>query len=188
LIINKNIMEDKAITSTGDSLPQPLGVLLQSTVNSLEAVIATIEAKKFNSLSGASGWTAAQQLEHLRLSVTGAIPIINGLVKKTERAPDQFVKSIKDLFLDFEAKYPSAKVLVPENKEYDKDTLTTQALEAYQQLSEAIQTLDLTDTCLATEFTGIGYLTRLEWVTVAIYHTQRHVVQLKSIVSELKDS
>ncbi len=182
-----SIMNDQSQTSATGTLPQPLTVLLQSTVAYLKQAITPVISENVNRLSNLSGWTIGQQLEHLRLSVTGAMPILYGPVKATERSPDQFVKAIKDLFLDFEAKYPSAPVLIPQEKDYDNSTLTTELLDAYEQLEKFIQATDLTDTCVATEFTGIGYLTRLEWVAVAIYHTQRHVKQVKDILKDLKE-
>jgi hypothetical protein len=171
-------MKDQSQTST---LPQPLAVLFESTVNEFMQTIKPIEQDEINLIPFEGSWTAGQVIEHIRLSVLSAIAVINAPVKTTERSPDQFAQAIKDLFLDFDAKYPTAPTLVPADKHYDKEVLTAELNAVFKELQENIQTKDLTDTCIATEFTGIGYLTRLEWVTVAVYHTQRHAHQLNGI-------
>lgn len=175
-------MKDQSQTS---ALPQPLAVQFESTANEFMQVITSIKQDEINRIPFEGSWTAGQVIEHIRLSVLGTISIINAAVKTTERSPDKFAKAIKDLFLDFDAKYPTALMLAPADKHYDKNVLMTELASVFKELQENIQTKDLTDTCIASEFTGIGYLTRLEWITVAIYHTQRHVHQLKEIIGKL---
>lgn len=174
-------MEDSSINSTAGTLPQPLMVLLNATADELMRAIAATEPQDINRLPCEGLWTAGQNIEHVRLSVSGTIALLNGPVKDTNRSPDQFVKAIKALFLDFDAKYPSAPVLIPADKQYDKENLIAELGAAFEALKDLVQTKEMTDTCLAAEFTGMGYLTRLEWATVAIYHTQRHIHQLAKI-------
>lgn len=52
-------------------------------------------------------------------------------------------------------------------------------------LDHAVTTLDLTKTCLAFELPVFGYLTRLEAIYFVIYHTQRHLHQLKNIYQQV---
>jgi hypothetical protein len=173
-------MKDKLQTS---ALPQPLALEFKSVANKFMHTVALIGQDNINLVPFAGSWTAAQVIEHIRLSVSGTVTIINAAVKTTNRSPDQFAKAIKDLFLDFDAAYPTAPVLVPADKAYDRDELTAQLKPVFETLQDDIQAKDMTDTCHAAEFTGMGYLTRLEWVTVAIYHTQRHIHQLQKIRS-----
>jgi hypothetical protein len=171
-------MKDQSQTST---LPQPLAVLFESTANEFMQTIKSVTQDEINLIPFEGSWSAGQVIEHVRLSVLSTIAVINAPVKITERSPDKFAQAIKDLFLDFDAKYPTAPMLVPADKHYDKEFLTAELTAVFKELQENIQTKDLTDTCAAAEFTGIGYLTRLEWLTVAIYHTQRHAHQLNGI-------
>jgi hypothetical protein len=106
---------------------------------------------------------------------------MNGPVKVTERSPDKYVEAIKDLFLDFDAKYPSAPSLIPASTHYDKECLQHSLTPIFETLKEAIQIKELTDTCIAPEFPHMGSLTRLEWIAVAIYHTKRHTHQINDI-------
>jgi hypothetical protein len=49
----------------------------------------------------------------------------------------------------------------------------------------AVQTLDLTSTCLGFELPGFGKFTRLEWGNFILYHTQRHMHQMKNILRKI---
>jgi hypothetical protein len=175
-------MKDKSQTG---ALPQPLVIEFESVADKFMQTVVSIEQDDINRVPFEGSWTAAQVIEHIRLSVSGTVTIINAAVKTTNRSPDQFAKAIKDLFLDFDAVYPTAPVLVPADKAYDKEVLTAQLKPIFDTLQADIQTKDMTDTCLAAEFTGMGYLTRLEWVTVAIYHTKRHIHQLHKLIQHL---
>jgi DinB superfamily len=183
LIINQySIMEKQTIKAPGNNLPKPLTISLESTVNELMQVIASIKPTDFNRSPQPGSWTPAQHLEHLRLSLQGAVSTLSGPTKVTLRSPDQYADVIKGIFLDFDAKYPAAATLIPDDKDYDKGTLADELSSVSEKLKEIVRNQDLTGTCLAPEFTGIGLLTRLEWATVAVYHTYRHVHKLKAIV------
>jgi len=175
-------MDTQTITTTENNLPKPLTISLESAVNELMQVIASIKPADFNRVPQPGSWTPAQHLEHLRLSLQGAVSTLNGPVKVTLRSPDQYVDVIKGIFLDFDAKYPAAPTLIPVDKDYDKATLADELSSVSEKLKEIVQNQDLTGTCLAPEFTGLGLLTRLEWAAVAVYHTYRHVHKLNTIV------
>jgi hypothetical protein len=174
-------MEKQTINAPGNNLPKPLAISLDSTINELMQVIASFKPADFNRLPQQGSWTPAQHLEHLRLSLQGAVSTLNGPVKVTLRSPDQYADVIKGIFLDFDAKYPAAPTLIPDDKDYDKAPLADELSLVSDKLKQIVQNQDLTGTCLAPEFTGIGLLTRLEWATVAIYHTYRHVHKLNTL-------
>ncbi|MBE7179216.1 MAG: DinB family protein, partial [Mucilaginibacter polytrichastri] len=44
--------------------------------------------------------------------------------------------------------------------------------------------MDLSMLCLGFDFPGLGFLTRYEWLYFNIYHTQRHIRQLRNILGE----
>jgi len=151
-------------------------------------VIASVKPADFNRIPLPGSWTPAQHLEHLRLSLLGAVATLNGPVKVTLRSPDQYVDAIKGIFLDFDAKYPAAPTLIPDDKDYDKALLANELSSVSEKLKEIVRNQDLTGTCLSPEFTGIGLFTRLEWAIVAIYHTYRHVHKLNAIVQDFASS
>jgi hypothetical protein len=169
-----------------NNLPQPLLIELQCTAKLLAEAIAGISEDDFNSTPFEGKWSAGENAEHVRLSIGGVPSLLKGPTATTNRAPDEHVNAIKTLFLDFSAKYPSAPSLVPAAKQYDKQALIKALTVAFDEVAEVLSQLDVTDTCTAAEFNGIGKLTRLEWISVAIYHTQRHTHQLELIGEKLR--
>jgi hypothetical protein len=169
------------------NLPQPLSIELQSTAKQLIAAVDAISDDDFNSTPFEGKWSAGENAEHVRLSVGGVPSLLKGPAAATNRAPDEHVNTIKTLFLDFNAKYPSAPGLVPAAKQYDKQGLIKALTAAFDEVAQVLMQLDVTDTCTAAEFKGIGKLTRLEWISVAIYHTQRHTHQLGLIENKLME-
>jgi hypothetical protein len=75
----------------------------------------------------------------------------------------------------------SPKFLVPENMKYDKETILNQLEKNKKEIISVAPNLDLTQTCLAFEIPVYGKLTRFEMLYFILFHTQRHVHQLKNI-------
>jgi len=167
------------------NLPQPLSIELQSTAKQLIEAVDAISDDDFNRTPFEGKWSAGENAEHVRLSVGGVPSLLKGPTATTKRAPDEHVNAIKTLFLDFNAKYPSAPGLVPAAKQYDKQTLIKALTATFDEVVQILTQFDITDTSTAAEFKGIGKLTRLEWINVAVYHTQRHTHQLQLIKNKL---
>jgi len=119
------------------------------------------------------------------MSNSGFADLLNGPVKDTERAPDAAVDEIKSIFLNFGIKLTSPDFILPEKKNYDKDGLLAALSGIKADIITSAATLDLSKTCLSFELPVLGYVTRLEAVSFVIYHTRRHIHQLKNIYSEL---
>ncbi|HEY9195028.1 MAG TPA: DinB family protein [Mucilaginibacter sp.] len=168
-----------------NTLPQPMTVQLDSVATGFLDVVNSFAIADFNRVPFEGSWSAAEVAEHIRLSVTGTIETISAGTGVTERAPDQYVGAIKGIFLDYDAKYPSAQTLIPVKKEYDKAELQAGLKNVLARLQALVESADLTNTCLSPKFTGIGQLTQLEWLSVAVYHTQRHIHQLENIREQL---
>ncbi len=102
------------------------------------------------------------------------------------KAPHALKDKIKASFLDFTIKMKSPDFIVPADKNYKKDELL-KILENFRlKINLAIETLDLAKTCLAFELPVLGFLTGLESIYFILYHTQRHIQQLKNIYQKLK--
>ncbi|MEN0056557.1 MAG: DinB family protein [Mucilaginibacter sp.] len=167
------------------TLIQPLPVLIGATAQDMLNTFALTPVDDLNRVPFKGSWTAGQLAEHVILSLSLGTKVIEGNTQATDRAPDKHVKDVKDLFLNFDLKFKSAPDITPADKPYDKDTLSTSLKKLFNGLINLAQTKDLTDTCLAAEFKGIGYLTGLEWAYQQVYHTQRHIQQLKDIQEHL---
>lgn len=156
----------------------------KNTSTELTQLLSSLTQEQLNAVPFEASWTAAQLGEHLHKSY-GVVELLYGSVKSTERDPAEKVKSIKDALLDFDNKMISPDFIVPENKEYDKNTLISSLKESINKITHGAETLKLEETCTAFSLPGLGEMTRIEWIYFVTYHTQRHVRQLKNIAEKL---
>jgi hypothetical protein len=152
-----------------------------TTFSDLEKAISLFKQEDFNRIPFTDSWTAGQVVQHIVLSSAGFAGVLNATVKPSDRAVDELIPRIKADFLNFGIKMKSPDFILPEDKKYSKDDLLTTIKGIKTDIAKQIETLDLTQICLAFELPGYGFLTRLEAIYFVIYHTQRHVHQLNNI-------
>jgi hypothetical protein len=107
---------------------------------------------------------------------------LNGPIQPTTRPIDEHVPQLRATFLDFSTRLSSPDFIIPKNTTYDKDSLIEAFKTGRLQLGHAIEELDLSATCFQPIF---GEPTRLEIISFVIFHTLRHVNQVKRINEKL---
>lgn len=152
------------------------------TFNELEQLINAFSYDTFNQVPFEGSWTPGQVVQHIILASSGFVQVLNGEVATTERAIDELVPRIKADFLNFEIKFNSPDFILPESKDYDKDRQLAKVNHIKHEIADSIPALELDKTCLTFELPGYGKLTQLEAIYFVIYHTQRHIHQLKKIL------
>ncbi|WP_397300805.1 DinB family protein [Pedobacter sp. UC225_61] len=160
---------------------------LNNTFSDLEKAISLIDQENFNTIPFPNSWTAGQVVQHIILASGGFAEILNATVKPSDRAADELIPRIKTDFLNFGIKMKSPDFILPDDKTYTKDELLNTIQGIKTSISKEIETLDLTQLCLAFELPVYGFLTRLEAIYFVIYHTQRHVHQLNNIALQWAD-
>ncbi len=155
------------------------------TLSALENVFSEFDAAEINKVPFEGSWTAGQLAKHLVMANSGFLQIINGPVTDTDKPADLMVQEIRNDFLNFNVKYDSPKEIYPEDSIYDYSELLENLKQIRLGTLNAATGLDLTKTCVSYELPGYGFLTRLEAIYFVIYHTQRHIHQLKNIYSGL---
>ncbi|MFD0941717.1 DinB family protein [Pedobacter boryungensis] len=158
-----------------------------TTFSDLENAISLVEEEDFNCIPFPNSWTAGQVVQHIILASAGFSEVLNAKVKPSDRAADELIPRIKTDFLNFDIKMKSPDFILPEEKMYDKVDLLKTIKEIKTDINKQIETLDLTQTCLAFELPVYGFLTRLEAIYFVIYHTQRHSHQLNNIAIALSN-
>lgn len=153
---------------------------IKETCSALLRILDAFSEKEFNTVPPCGGWTAGQVAEHLLLSA-GVVEVISGRTVAATRPPDEKVAGIGAIFLDFTTKLSSPDFIIPAEGPYDKAEMKNRLKIVWTKLAEAARLLDLTAVCLDFEFPGSGTLTRLEWISFYIFHTQRHIAQLQRI-------
>lgn len=152
----------------------------------LMRLISPLDEEQLNAIPFEGSWTAGQVAEHLIKSNGGFAKLLFGPVKETERATDELVEPIKKSFLDFTIKMDSPASVLPTKSRYKKEDLLNSFEDIKTTIGRAIQTLDLSQTCIDFEIPETGFLTRTEAVWFVIYHTQRHIHQLENIIDKIK--
>jgi hypothetical protein len=135
----------------------------------------------FNKVPFEGSWTAGQVVDHILKSVEGVANVISAEAISTERAPDEFVKSIADTFLDFNVKFESPDFVLPGDPPHDRTVLLDKTREIFNELCNLVETKDLSLTYTEFKLPGSPEMTRLEWAYFALFHTQRHLRQLRNI-------
>ncbi|MBL0738481.1 DinB family protein [Flavobacterium sp. GN10] len=156
------------------------------TYSKLYDLVFSFSKEEINIVPFEGSWTAGQTTQHIILACSGLTMLFAGKTEKTTREPDENVKGLDAIFLDFTTKYQSPENIKPPAIEYEKGTLLASVKKIQNDLFEAAETYDLTLTCMDAKVPGFDYFTIYEWLHFAIVHTQRHTYQLKSIYEHIK--
>lgn len=164
------------------SQKKQISAAINTTINDLSLLLSSVNEEQINVVPFAGSWTAGQLSKHVLMSNLGFIEIINGPYKETHRQSDEMVQKIKTDFLDFSTKGQSADNLKPPLIDYNKNELLISFETLKEKMNHVIEISDLTKTCTAFELPVYGFLTRWEALHFILYHTQRHIYQLKNIL------
>ena len=156
---------------------------LKDAKTELMQAISTISQEKFNTVPFEGSWTPGQVTDHVLKALNPGV--LYGDTQPTQRQPDEKVAQTRSVFLNFDIKMKSPDFILPSNEPLNKHVLLSNAEAKLNELIEAVKTLDLSATCLAFELPGAGTFTRLEFAWFFIFHTKRHIYQLKNIAKAL---
>lgn len=159
---------------------ETLNNVTEST-DELLKLISSLSEEQLNKVPFKGSWTAGQVTDHISQSFEGVIKIVNDKAIPTERDPGKKIEPIKSMFLDFTTKMTSPDFVLPSQPPHKKEVLIANLNTMRNQITEAITTLNLTETYAGFEIPGFGEFTRLEWINFLIYHMQRHTYQIKNI-------
>jgi hypothetical protein len=158
---------------------------IQTSSTELLDLIGTFDEKAISTIPYAGSWTAAQVADHVLKSYQLILSAVQGKAEKTDRDPEMHVAQIKKLFLDFTLKFQSPEMIRPADVPAAKAELLTKLTAAIRGVKEASETIDLSFMCIDIDMPGLGKLTRIEWLSFFVAHTQRHLHQLKNIAEAL---
>ena len=148
----------------------------------------SIGKDQINAIPFNGSWTAAQLGEHLYQSYKGIPQLFRMPGRTSDRDPAAKKDMIAADFLNFNIKMKSPGFIVPELRTYDREELLNRLRSVIGNIVETSSNIDPTEECTAFALPVYGHLTRLEWIYFLIYHTQRHVHQLKKIREALESS
>ena len=155
---------------------------LDETWNELLQLISSVDESSINKVPFENSWTVGQLATHIIKSNTGMATVLKKEGKTPERDPAEGAAKMKKIFLDFTAKYNAPEFIIPEDQEYQKESLLNDLDESIRQLKEEYVKQNLPQLLTVEIF---GEVTKLELYYFVLYHTQRHIHQLKNILKAL---
>ena len=151
---------------------------LDETTSAFLNVISSFTEEEINTIPFQKSWSAAQVADHVMQSTDSMVNSLNTKGKITLRSIDEGVQGLKDVFLNFDTKLQSPKFILPGKDLYNREELIEKLNNSFWQLKTLSNTVDLSETINHVVF---GDITKLEIVHFVVYHTQRHIHQLKNI-------
>ena len=155
---------------------------INETADTFINLISRFDNNQLNTIPFQGSWTAGQVADHI-IKATSGLP--DERTRSVARPPDEQVEGIKSVFLDFSLKFQSPDFIVPGAGPFDIDYILHQLSRVKKQNAATAMTEDTSKLCLDLELPGFGYLTRYEWLQFSVYHTQRHIHQLKNISEKI---
>ncbi len=155
---------------------------LDNTTTELLTIISSVDEKDINTVPFENSWTSAQVVAHITRSIDRMGEALKMPGKITDREPDEKAGGFKTMFLNFESKMKSPPFVLPEQDVYEKDLLIDKLKNTEKKFTEAAHSTNLSE---LLDLPPIGQLTKLELLHFVLYHTQRHIHQLKNILQKV---
>ena len=169
-------------TSTALSEKRKILTALEIEVARLQDLLSSLDDSKVNKIPFAESWTAGQVLRHVTKSTDLMAKAMASECKPAERAADEKTAVLKQTLLDFSQKMKSPEFIVPEAGPFEKQLLLKDLSRSLLQLNENAMKADLHD---LVKDLPTGEITKLELLHFVLYHTQRHLHQLRNICEAL---
>jgi len=157
---------------------------IEEEVSQLRNLFSSLDEDRINSIPYKDSWTAAQLLRHVTKSTDGMTKGLETKSKPAERDAGEKIPELKKAFLDFSSKMKSPDFIVPEEGPYEKQAAIEELNKSFEFLKESANNANLTD---IVEGLPLGATTKLEILHFVLYHTKRHLHQMKKICDALKE-
>ena len=137
---------------------------------------STINAKPFE-----GSWTVLELASHVTKSNNAIEQSLHMEGKVARRDPGERVPELKNLFLDFSTKFHAPDFIKPTTGYHQKETILTGYKESVELLKKTSGLVNVDEIINLPVF---GEITKLELLHFVLYHTQRHIHQLKKILTK----
>ena len=161
---------------------------LDATATKLLEVLKAFTAEEFKQIPFPGSWSAAQVAEHLLKSASGIPAVLSGKSKPAERDPEEKVKIIESIFLDFNTKMKSPGSILPSDDPPGKQELLQSLNATFEKIKQVSNRINLADQFTDFPFPQMGELTGYEWLCFLISHSKRHTLQIKNIYDKVSGS
>jgi len=156
---------------------------VDSITSELVEVVSSFNDEEINQIPFEGSWTAAQVADHVRKSNNGIAQALQMQGRSAERNAAERVTELKAVFLDFERKFKSPQFILPGQTSYDKKELIERLNRSIERIKQERANVDLSE---IIDLTALGTISKMELLHFVIYHTKRHIHQLKNIYKTIK--
>ena len=157
---------------------------IDEVVAALTELMSLLDENDVNVMPYQDSWTAGQLFQHITKSAKGLAKTMQNEGVTADRDPGEHIDNLKKIFLDFSTKMKSPGFVTPEESHYEKSASIQKLGKSFQDLRENVKGQDLTVVIKGTPF---GDATKWELLHFALYHSQRHLHQMKKIYEALKN-
>jgi len=152
------------------------------TVSAISNLMAAVDEERINTIPFDGSWTAPQLLRHVSKSMQGMAKAMQMEAKPANRNPEERIEGLKNVFLDFSRKLTQPDFLIPENQVYKKQPAIDELKKSFNEFKANASRANLNE---LVEGLPLGPITKLEIIHFVLYHTQRHLHQMKNICAVL---
>ena len=153
-------------------------------ISELTDLMLAVDEDKINTIPYDGSWTAPQLLRHVTKSINGMTKAMHMDAKPAERNPGERIEELKKIFLNFSKKLTQPDFIVPEELIYEKQSSIEELNKSFNRFKESAVNANLDDLVVGLP---LGPITKLEIIHFVLYHTQRHLHQMKKICEALKN-
>jgi len=156
---------------------------IAEAVAQLNDLLLSVDENKINTIPYEGSWTAPQLLTHVTKSINGMADAILMAAQPAERDPGERIEQLKTIFLDFSKKLNSPQFIIPEEGTYERQPTIDKLNKSFNLFNENANNANLNE---LVEGLPLGPITKLEIIHFVLFHTQRHLHQMKKICEALK--
>jgi len=163
---------------TEKSTQQELFQEIEITVLQFVDMVSMLDNNRLNEIPFEDSWTAGQLCNHILKSTAGIAHAMKIDGKTTNRNSEEKITELKNIFLDVSNKFQSPDEIVPDNGPYEKHKIIDDLTKCLKDLNFYSSNTDLSE-----EVNGgpLGPITKYELLHFVLYHSQRHLRQMKRI-------
>jgi uncharacterized damage-inducible protein DinB len=155
---------------------------MEQTAASLIDQLQMVSDTHFNRKPSAKKWSIAQVADHIYLSNQSIIKALQLDGTEVDRDPAERIEELKEMFLDFSKLYKAPLFIVPQQTDYNREQLMQALLRSLQQIHRLMYKTELN---VLINHPAFGDISKLEILYFVLYHTQRHLRQIKQTHTEL---
>jgi hypothetical protein len=143
------------------------------------AILKELTNEQINQSPINGGWSAGQLISHTTKANQSSFLTIPGVV--SNRNIGEKIPELEKTFLDFNTKMKSPNFILPDDKTFTKEECINKIKECFHSLESALNQSKLDEILI----TPLGALTKWEMANFVIYHSKRHLYQLKNIYIDI---